>query len=96
MNEEIRDHTQKVRTARTDLNGAIYAAKADEADIKAKVAALAKAEEEQALARAKAFGKIRSKLTAEQIDALKSAQGGGGFGGGGRGGAGGARRGNNN
>jgi len=93
MNDEVREHGQKVRQARTDLNAAIYSAKVDEADIKAKVAALAKAEEEQAIARAKAFAKVKSKLSSEQIEALK--QGGGGFGfGGGRGG--GARRGGNN
>ena len=95
MTEEVREHTQKVRQARTDLNAAIYAAKVDEADIKAKVAALARAEEEQAIARAKAFAKVKSKLTNEQIEALKTTQGGFGFGGG-RGGAGARRGGNNN
>lgn len=94
MNEEVREQAQKVRQARTDLNAAIYAAKVDEADIKAKVAALAKAEEEQAIARAKAFAKVKSKLTSEQIEALKNMQGGFGFGGG-RGGGGRGRGGNN-
>lgn len=93
ITEETRDHAQKMRQARTDLNGAIYAAKVDEADIKAKVAALAKAEEEQAVARAKAFAKVRSKLTSEQIEALKNMQGGFGFGGGRGGGGGGGRQG---
>ena len=100
LTEATRDQAAKVRQARTDLNNAIFAAKVDEADIKAKVAALAKAEEEQAVARANAFAKVRAKFTSEQVDALKS----GGGGGGGRGGAGGAggggrqggRRGGNN
>lgn len=96
VNQEIADHAQKVRQARTDLNAAIYAAKVDESDIKAKISALAKAEEDQAIARAKAFAKVRSKFTPEQIDALKSGRGGGGFGGGRGGAGGGARRGNNN
>jgi Spy/CpxP family protein refolding chaperone len=84
MNQEIRDVRQKVTQARTELNDAIYAAKVDEAAIKAKAAALAKVEEEQAIASAKAFAKIRSKFTAEQIETLKTM--------GGRGGAGGGRR----
>ncbi len=92
VNQEITDQAAKVRQARIDLNGAIYAAKVDEAAIKAKVAALAKAEEDQAIARAKAFAKVRSKFNDEQIEALKNAQGGGGFGGGRQGG----RRGGNN
>ena len=98
LNQDVADQAAKVRQARTDLNSAIYAAKVDEADIKAKVAALAKAEEEQAIARAKAFAKVRSKFTSEQIDALKSGAGGGGGGRGGRGGGGGGggRRGGGN
>lgn len=88
LTQGLRDVTQKVTQARTDLNAAVYAEKVDEATIKAKVAALAKAEEELALARAKAFAKIRGKFTAEQIEALKTS---GGRGGGGRG-----ARGNNN
>lgn len=92
VNQEIRNQAQAVRQARIDLNGAIYAAKVDEAAIKAKVAALAKSEEEQAIAYAKAFAKVRSKFTSEQIEALKNAPGRGGFGGG----RGGGRRGGNN
>jgi Spy/CpxP family protein refolding chaperone len=83
MREETRDITQKLTQARTELNNAIFAAKVDEAAIKAKAAALAKIEEEEAVARAKAFAKVRSKFTDEQIEVLKT-QGGRGGGGGGR------------
>jgi Spy/CpxP family protein refolding chaperone len=80
VNTETRELNQKLNQARTDLNNAIYAEKVDEGAIKAKVAALAKAEEELSIARAKAFAKVRSKFTSEQIDALKARGGGGGGG----------------
>lgn len=92
MRQETREQSQKVAQARTELNGAVYAEKVDEAAIKEKSAALAKAEEELSLATAKAFAKVRSKFGTEQIDALKRMGGGrgpgGGAGGGRRGGAG--------
>lgn len=89
--QEISTLNEKVATARTELSEAVFAEKVDEAQIKQKAAALAKAEEEQALGQARAFAKIRSKLTSEQIERIKnmSARGGGAFGrgrGGGRGG----------
>ena len=81
LNQETADLTTKVTAARTELNNAIYAEKVDEAAIKGKVASLAKAEEELALARAKAFAKVRSKFTPEQIDIIKAPRAGGGGGG---------------
>jgi Spy/CpxP family protein refolding chaperone len=84
LNQDTREQNQKVTAARTELGNAIYAEKVDEAAIKAKVAALAKAEEELAVARAKGFSKIRSKFTSEQIDALKAMGGRGGAGAGAR------------
>lgn len=89
MNQETRELAGKVSEARADLNNAIFAEKVDETQIKQKAAALAKVEAELAVARAKAFAKVRSKFTSEQIEALKNMPGGGrGFGPGGRGGRG--------
>ena len=93
-NQEVADQNAKVMTARTELADAVYAANVDEAAIKAKAAALAKAQEELSLAQAKAFAKVRSKFTPEQIDNIKAAGArGGGFGrrGGGGGGGGGGQ-----
>ena len=91
MNVETADVQAKLMEARTALNDAIYAAKVDEAAIKEKAAAVAKVEADLSVARAKAFDKVRSKFTPEQIDALKQmgARGFGGRGGGRRGGGGG-------
>jgi Spy/CpxP family protein refolding chaperone len=80
FNQETTDQNAKVATARTELADAVYAEKVDEAAIKAKAAALAKAQEELSLAQAKAFAKVRSKFTPEQIENIKAmgARGGGG------------------
>jgi len=97
-NAAVVDLRAKMATARTALNDAIYAAKVDEAAIKAKAADVAKIDADLAVAQAKAFDAVRSKFTAAQIDTIKAmgARGGfaaGGFGGGaGRGGGGGGRR----
>jgi Spy/CpxP family protein refolding chaperone len=91
-NQEVADQNAKVMAARTELANVVFAEKVDEAAIKDKAAALAKAQEELSLAQAKAFAKVRSKFTAEQIDMIKAAGArGGGFGrrGGGGGGGGG-------
>jgi Spy/CpxP family protein refolding chaperone len=93
-NAAVVDLRAKMATARTALNDAIYAAKVDEAAIKAKAADVAKIDADLAVAQAKAFDAVRSKFTAAQIDTIKTmgARGGfaaGGFGGGaGRGGGG--------
>lgn len=84
VNQEVREQSRAVNEARTELNNAIYAEKMDEAKIREKSAALAKLEADLAVARAKAFAKVRGKFTSEQIEALKSMQGGGRGGGGGR------------
>lgn len=85
MNQETRELNRRLGEARAELNNAIFAEKVDEAKIKEKAAAVAKVEAELAVARAKAFAKIRSKFTSEQIEALKNMpMGGRGFGGGGR------------
>jgi protein CpxP len=96
MAEETRDFQPKIIDARTALFNAVYADKVDEAAIKEKAAALAKIEADFDVARAKAFDKVRSKFSPEQVDALKriSSTGlggrGGGMGGARRGGGGGA------
>jgi Spy/CpxP family protein refolding chaperone len=89
-NQELAPLTEKVTAARTELADAVFAEKVDEAAIKAKSAALAKAQEELSIGQAKAFAKVRSKFTPEQITNIKAAaaRGGGGGGGGGRRGGG--------
>ena len=82
MNQETQDQSRKVAAARTELNNVIFAEKVDEAQIKEKAAAVAKLDAELAVARAKAFAKIRSKFTSEQIDILKALPAGGRGGGG--------------
>ena len=91
VTEATRDLTQKLRAANMELGAAVYAEKVDEAAIKEKAAAAAKVQADLAVARAKAFAKVRGKFSAEIIDALKNQPLGGGGGGGGRG-----RQGGNN
>ena len=87
VNEETRELTAKVTEARKELGGVIYAEKVDEAQIREKAAAVAKIDADLYVARAKAFAKVRSKFTSEQIDAFKNnpvGMGGRGMGGGAR------------
>jgi Spy/CpxP family protein refolding chaperone len=87
VNAETKDLTAKVNEARKELGAVIYAETVDEAAIRAKAAAVAKIDADLYVARAKAFAKVRSKFTPEQIDALKAnpvGMGGRGMGGGGR------------
>ena len=77
VNQEITDQAAKVRQARIDLNGAIYAAKVDEAAIKAKVAALAKAEEDQASQGQKPSPRFGASLTTSKLKRSRTARGGG-------------------
>ena len=88
VNEEIKDLNTKATEARKELGAAVYAEKVDEAQIREKAAALAKVDADVAVARAKAFAKVRSKFTSEQIEAFKNMPAGMG----GRMGGGGGRR----
>ncbi len=88
VNEETKDLNAKLTEARKDLGAAVYAEKVDEAQIREKAAAVAKVDADLYVARAKAFAKVRSKFTSEQIDAFKNNP----VGMGGRMGGGGGRR----
>ncbi|HTH47065.1 MAG TPA: periplasmic heavy metal sensor [Candidatus Limnocylindria bacterium] len=88
VNEETKELNTKLIEARKDLGGAIYAEKVDEALIRDKAALVAKVDADLYVARAKAFAKVRSKFTSEQIEALKNNP----VGMGGRMGGGGGRR----
>ncbi len=72
INTALRDLNTKLREARTELNDVIFAAKVDEAAIKAKAAAVGQIESELAVARAKEFAKVRSKFDDAAIQALKA------------------------
>ena len=89
VSEETKELTTKLSEARKELGGAIYAEKLDEKVIRDKAAAVAKIDADLSVARAKAFAKVRSKFTPEQIEAFKSNPGG--MGGRGMGGGGGRR-----
>jgi Spy/CpxP family protein refolding chaperone len=87
VNEETKELNAKLTEARKELGGVIYAEKVDEAQIREKAAAVAKIDADLYVARAKAFAKVRSKFTSEQIDAFKNnpvGMGGRGMGGGAR------------
>lgn len=90
VSEETKELNSKLSEARKELGGAIYAEKLDEKMIRDKAAAVAKIDADLYVARAKAFAKVRSKFTPEQIEAFKSNPGG--MGGRGMGGGGGGRR----
>ena len=89
VSEETKELNSKLSEARKELGGAIYAEKLDEKMIRDKAAAVAKIDADLYVARAKAFAKVRSKFTPEQIEAFKSNPGG--MGGRGMGGGGGRR-----
>jgi Spy/CpxP family protein refolding chaperone len=89
VSEETKELTTKLSEARKELGGTIYAEKLDEKMIRDKAAAVAKIDADLYVARAKAFAKVRSKFTPEQIEAFKSNPGG--MGGRGMGGGGGRR-----
>ena len=88
VNEETKDLNTKLTEARKELGAAVYAEKVDEAQIREKAAAVAKVDADLYVARAKAFAKVRSKFTSEQIDTFKNNP----VGMGGRMGGGGGRR----
>ncbi len=95
MNQETRELSTQWTEARTALNEAIYAETVDESKIREKSAAVAKIEGDLNVARAKAFAKVRSKFTPEQITAMKRMGAMGFAGRGGRGGRGRGAGGNN-
>ena len=76
VSEETKELNTKLTEARKELGGAIYAEKVDEAAIREKAATVAKIDADLYVARAKAFAKVRSKFTPEQIEAFKSNPGG--------------------
>ena len=75
-NEEHRDETagvmEKMRDARRGLNEAILAEKLDMAAVKKHAKEVAEIQAELSVIQAKVFSKIRSKLSAEQIERLKN------------------------
>jgi Spy/CpxP family protein refolding chaperone len=65
--QESREIQRQVTQARRELNAATFVDKVDEAVIRAKAEQMAKLEAEVAIIRAKAFAKIASKFTPEQL-----------------------------
>jgi Spy/CpxP family protein refolding chaperone len=75
MMESLRDHArdngEKLMKARRELNEAIYADKVDSDAIQKKAVEMGKLEGESAVMRAEAFGKLRYKLSPEQIEKIR-------------------------
>jgi len=75
IRRENREHFEKLRRSRRELEEAVFAPVPDESAIKARAAEVGRLEGEIAVARARHIARIRPQLSPEQLERLKSLRG---------------------